>query len=87
MLRSWPLAEQIAFFERELGLPLVEEPETAKLFPASNRARDVRDGLLGLGGTPGRARAAGDHGHRARARSRAAGGSSGRTASRWSWTR
>jgi predicted flavoprotein YhiN len=43
ILRSWPLAEQIAFFERELGLRLVEEAETAKLFPASNRARDVRD--------------------------------------------
>ena len=48
ILRSWPLAEQIAFFERELGLTLVEESETAKLFPASNRARDVRDGLLSL---------------------------------------
>src|SRR3954469_5963527 len=48
ILRSWPLAEQIAFFEREMGLTLVEEPETAKLFPASNRARDVRDGLLAL---------------------------------------
>lgn len=48
ILRSWPLAEQVAFFERELSLPLVEEPETAKLFPVSNRARDVRDGLLSL---------------------------------------
>jgi predicted Rossmann fold flavoprotein len=48
ILRSWPLVEQIAFFERELGMPLVEEAETAKLFPASNRARDVRDGLLAL---------------------------------------
>jgi predicted Rossmann fold flavoprotein len=48
MLRSWPLAEQVAFFERELRMPLVEEAETAKLFPASNRARDVRDGLLAL---------------------------------------
>ena len=25
ILRSWPLSEQIAFFERELTLPLVEE--------------------------------------------------------------
>src|SRR5213593_871495 len=25
MLRSWPLAEQIEFFERELRLPLIEE--------------------------------------------------------------
>jgi len=48
ILRAWPLAEQVAFFERELGLPLVEEAETAKLFPASNRARDVRDGLVAL---------------------------------------
>jgi hypothetical protein len=46
MLRSWPLPEQRRFFERELGLPLVLEEETGKLFPASNRARDVRDGLL-----------------------------------------
>src|SRR4249919_373086 len=35
ILRSWPLAEQIAFFESELGLTLVEEEETAKLFPSS----------------------------------------------------
>jgi predicted Rossmann fold flavoprotein len=48
ILRSWPLAEQVAFFERELNLPLVEEEESAKLFPVSNRARDVRDGLLAL---------------------------------------
>jgi predicted Rossmann fold flavoprotein len=48
ILRSWPLAEQIGFFELELGQPLVEEVESAKLFPASNRARDVRDGLLAL---------------------------------------
>lgn len=48
IVRSWPLAEQIAFFETELGLELVEEVESSKLFPASNRARDVRDGLLAL---------------------------------------
>jgi len=47
-VRSWPLREQIAFFERELGLPLVEEVASAKLFPASQRARDVRDRLLDL---------------------------------------
>ena len=46
MLRAWPLREQIAFFEQELGLPLVEETESSKLFPKSNKARDVRDGLL-----------------------------------------
>jgi predicted Rossmann fold flavoprotein len=48
MLRAWPLREQIAFFEEDLRIALVEEPETAKLFPVSNRARDVRDGLLAL---------------------------------------
>jgi hypothetical protein len=48
MVRSWPLDEQVSFFERELGLALTEEKETGKLFPASNRARDVRDGLLAL---------------------------------------
>jgi predicted Rossmann fold flavoprotein len=46
MLRAWPLAEQIAFFENELQIPLVEETESVKLFPVSNKARDVRDGLL-----------------------------------------
>jgi predicted flavoprotein YhiN len=48
IVRAWPLAEQIAFFNDELGLALVEETESAKLFPASNRARDVRDGLIAL---------------------------------------
>jgi predicted Rossmann fold flavoprotein len=46
ILRTWPLAEQIAFFENDLRIPLAEEPETEKLFPQSNKARDVRDGLL-----------------------------------------
>ena len=48
IVRAWPLAEQIGFFNGELGLSLVEETESAKLFPASNRARDVRDGLIAL---------------------------------------
>jgi predicted Rossmann fold flavoprotein len=46
LVRSWPHAEQVAFFERTLNIPLVEETESVKLFPASHRARDVRDGLL-----------------------------------------
>ena len=46
MVRAWPLAEQRAFFEDDLNIPLVEEAEELKLFPASNKARDVRDGLL-----------------------------------------
>ena len=46
MLAAWPLDRQQAFFEELLGLPLALEPETGKLFPVSNRARDVRDRLL-----------------------------------------
>lgn len=53
LVRAWPLAEQRRFFEETLGIPLVEETESLKLFPASHKARDVRDGLLA------RARAAG----------------------------
>lgn len=45
MLRSWPLHEQRAFFENDLGIPLALEEESGKLFPRSNRARDIRDGL------------------------------------------
>lgn len=48
MLRTWPLAEQRAFFESGVGIPLVDEVEDLKVFPASHRARDVRDGLLAL---------------------------------------
>ena len=55
IIRSWPLREQISYFERELRIPLVEELESAKLFPVSNRARDVRDGLLNMAGTRGAA--------------------------------
>jgi predicted Rossmann fold flavoprotein len=43
---SWPLTEVRRFFEHDLGLPLRLEPETGKLFPASDRARSVRDALL-----------------------------------------
>jgi hypothetical protein len=46
MLRAWPVLEQRAFFEEDLGIPLAEEHESNKLFPVSNKARDVRDGLL-----------------------------------------
>ena len=46
VLRSWPDRAQRRFFEDELGLPLALEPETGKLFPVSNRARDVRDMLV-----------------------------------------
>ena len=46
IIRSWPLAEQIRFFEDDLGIPLEHEAASLKLFPASHKARDVRDGLL-----------------------------------------
>ena len=45
VLRAMPVAETVAFFAG-LGVPLVEEPG-GKLFPASNRSRDVLDALLG----------------------------------------
>ncbi len=46
LLRAWPLREQRRFFEDELHIPLCLEEDTGKLFPASNRARDVRDALF-----------------------------------------
>ena len=46
ILRSWPLEEQREFFERELGIALVLEEETGKLFPVRNSARVVRDALV-----------------------------------------
>jgi predicted Rossmann fold flavoprotein len=48
MLRAWPLVAQREFFERDVGVPLMLEEETGKLFPVSRRARDVRDGLIEL---------------------------------------
>ena len=46
ILLSWPLDEQRRFFEEELGIALALEEESGKLFPVSNRARDVRDALV-----------------------------------------
>lgn len=46
ILRSWPVAAQRRFFEEELGVPLKHEEEGDKLFPVSNRGRDVRDALV-----------------------------------------
>lgn len=46
MLRAWPLHEQQRFFEDDLGIPLAIEEESGKLFPRSNKAKDVRDGLV-----------------------------------------
>jgi len=53
LLLSWPLRDQRRFFEERLGITLALERETGKLFPVSNRSRDVRDALremaVGLG--------------------------------------
>jgi len=49
MLRSWPLAEQRRFFEDDMQLPLVEEEGTGKLFPVTQRARDVYERLRDAG--------------------------------------
>jgi len=46
ILLSWPLEEQRAFFEDDLGIPLVLEEESGKLFPAGQKAREVRDALV-----------------------------------------
>ncbi|MEO8069999.1 MAG: aminoacetone oxidase family FAD-binding enzyme [Acidobacteriota bacterium] len=48
LLRSWPIASQRAFFETDLGVPLAFEAATRKWFPASNRARDIRDRLVAV---------------------------------------
>ncbi len=48
MLRAWPLHEQRSFFEDDLGIPLALEEESGKLFPRSNKARDIRDALVGF---------------------------------------
>ena len=47
-LSSWPLREQRAFFEQDVGIPLKFERDPGKWFPVSNRARDIRDGLVHL---------------------------------------
>jgi len=48
ILLSWPLEDQKRWFHEEVGIRLALEPESGKLFPESNKARDVRDGLLAL---------------------------------------
>jgi hypothetical protein len=53
MLRAWPLHEQRAFFEDDLQIPLALEEESGKLFPRSNKAKDVRDALVGFARSQG----------------------------------
>jgi len=46
LLKAWRLESVRAFFEDDLGVALLLEEESGKLFPVSHRARDVRDALL-----------------------------------------
>jgi predicted Rossmann fold flavoprotein len=57
VLRAFPVADTVAFF-RELGVALHEEAD-GKLFPDTNRARDVLDALLAEAGRTGVALLAG----------------------------
>ncbi|MFN0060229.1 MAG: NAD(P)/FAD-dependent oxidoreductase [Planctomycetota bacterium] len=45
-LRTWPLAAVRDFFAQDLGVALVEEVGTGKLFPATQDAHTVRDALV-----------------------------------------
>ena len=45
ILFSWPLDEVRAFFEKDLGIPLKVE-SSGKVFPQSDRSKDVIDALL-----------------------------------------
>lgn len=45
ILKSWPGEAQRCFFEETLSLPLMLESDTGKLFPVSQKARQVRDKL------------------------------------------
>ena len=45
MLFSWPLQEVREFFERDLRIPLKVE-DSGKLFPVSDRSKDIVDALL-----------------------------------------
>ncbi|TMQ62736.1 MAG: aminoacetone oxidase family FAD-binding enzyme [Candidatus Eisenbacteria bacterium] len=48
LLLAWPLREQRRFFEEDLGIQLALEEGTGKLFPVSNKAKDVRDSLRAM---------------------------------------
>jgi predicted flavoprotein YhiN len=70
ILRSWPLREQIEFFERDALDSLMEGTGSAKLFPKSESARDVRDRLLALARARGVTIVPGVAGDRHRSRTR-----------------
>lgn len=45
LFRTWPLEEVRGWFEEDLGIPLKTEDD-GRVFPVSDKAKDVRDGLL-----------------------------------------
>lgn len=45
LFRTWSLEDVTSFFEHELGIPLVIEPDTGKVFPRAQEARVVRNAL------------------------------------------
>ena len=46
ILRSWTLEQCKHWLEQDLGLQLASEPGTAKWFPVSNSAKEVRNRLV-----------------------------------------
>ncbi|MBW2244458.1 MAG: aminoacetone oxidase family FAD-binding enzyme [Deltaproteobacteria bacterium] len=46
LFRTWPLEEVTDFFERDLAIPLIRDEAQGKVFPKSESARTVRDGLV-----------------------------------------
>ncbi|MEM7263055.1 MAG: aminoacetone oxidase family FAD-binding enzyme [Planctomycetota bacterium] len=46
LFRTWPLDDVTAFFQNDLGVPLTIEPETGKVFPRSQKSKEVRDALV-----------------------------------------
>ena len=59
ILRAWPLPDVRRFFDEDLAVPLRLEAETGKLFPESDRARNVLDALAHCSSPARRAAAAG----------------------------
>ncbi len=45
LFRTWRLEDVHRFFEETLKIPLVDEPETGKVFPRSQSAKSIRDAL------------------------------------------
>jgi predicted Rossmann fold flavoprotein len=46
LFRTWRLAQVTDFFEQDLGIALLRDEETGKVFPRSQSARAVRDRLV-----------------------------------------